>query len=57
MGTARTRDYDAGRGTIYKPGTAPYIAVAPGLLDREHAAIRHKGDMDEDYETSRRLIL
>ena len=36
--------------------TPPHIAVAPGLLDREHVAIRHEGDTDEDYEASKRLL-
>ena len=38
------------------PDTPLHVAVAPGLLDREHAVIRADDDTDEDYEAKQRLL-
>jgi hypothetical protein len=32
------------------PGEPPHVAVAPGLLDKEHVVIRSDDDTDEDYQ-------
>ena len=32
-------------------GTPPHIAVAPGLLDREHTVVREPGESDERYRS------
>jgi hypothetical protein len=37
------------------PGT-PHVAVAPGLLDREHVVTREDDDTDADYEARCRLL-
>lgn len=38
------------------PGSPPHVAVAPGLLDHDHAVIRSDDDTDEDYEARRRVL-
>jgi hypothetical protein len=38
------------------PDTPPHVAVAPGLLDREHVVTRADDDTDEDYVTKQRLL-
>jgi len=38
------------------PGTPPHVAVAPGLLDREHVVTREDDDTDADYEARCRLL-
>jgi hypothetical protein len=38
------------------PGTPISLAVAPGLLDREHVVIHEDDDTDEDFEASKRLL-
>jgi hypothetical protein len=38
------------------PGTPPHVAVAPGVLDKEHVVIRADDDTDEDYEARSRLF-
>lgn len=37
-------------------GSAPHIAVAPGVLDREHVVIRADDDTDEDFERRSQLL-
>jgi hypothetical protein len=37
-------------------GTPPHVAVAPGLLDREHVVIRADDDTDEDTTDKQRLL-
>ena len=34
----------------------PHVAVAPGVLDKEHVVIRAPDDTDEDYEARSRLV-
>ena len=41
---------------IAPDGTPLHIAVAPGLLDQEHVAIRDPDDTDEDYASKQQLI-
>ncbi len=38
------------------PGTPPHVAVAPGVLDKEHVVIRADDDTDEDYVARSRLF-
>jgi hypothetical protein len=44
------------RPELAPPGTPPSLAVAPGLLDHKHVAIREDDDTDEDFEASKRLL-
>jgi len=37
-------------------GTPPHVAVAPGLLDREHVVTREDDDTDADYDARCRLL-
>ena len=37
-------------------GSPPHIAVAPGVLDREHVVIRADDDTDADFERRSRLL-
>ena len=38
------------------PGSPPHVAVAPGVLDHDHAVIRSDDDTDEDFEARRRVL-
>jgi len=38
------------------PGTPPHVAVAPGVLDKDHVVIRAADDTDEDYGARTRLF-
>jgi len=38
------------------PGTAPHVAVAPGLRDQTHVVVRAEDDTDEGYEARSRLL-
>lgn len=44
------------RPELAPPGTPVSLIVAPGLLTREHGAIREDDDTDEDFEASKRLL-
>lgn len=37
-------------------GTPLHVAVAPGLLDKEHVVIRTDDDTDEDYAAKQHLL-
>jgi hypothetical protein len=41
---------------VAPPGSAPSVAVAPGLLDQDHVVIRSDDDTDEDYEARCRVF-
>jgi hypothetical protein len=36
---------------VAPPGTPLHIAVAPGMLDREHTVVREPGESDERYRS------
>jgi hypothetical protein len=38
------------------PSTPPHIAVAPGLLDRDHTVVREPGETDESYQSRCELL-
>jgi hypothetical protein len=44
------------RAELAPPGTSPHVAVAPGVLDHEHAVIRAADDTDEDYAARSRVF-
>jgi hypothetical protein len=47
---------EASPSELAPPGSAPHIAVAPGVLDREHVLIRAEDDTDEDFERRSQLL-
>lgn len=57
MDTTTRADIPGDRQPELIPLDAPlHVAVAPGLLDREHVVIRADDDTDEDYESKQRLL-
>ena len=47
---------DGAEADLAPAGTPLHVAVAPGVLDKEHVVIRADDDTDEDYEAKQRLL-